>query len=64
MVFLPFAAIPIGDCFRLGGASLSDHVLRKLDSLRAEYVDGSSTVPVPEGTLVRPLSAQRLARPG
>lgn len=59
MDFLPFGILRVGDCFRLGSSLVSyafdGHLLRKIGALRAEYVDGSGTVVVPEGTLVRTL---------
>jgi hypothetical protein len=61
MTFFPFSIVSVGDCFCVGSAlaalPFEDHVLRKVDGLHAEYVDGSGRVLIPEGTLVRPLEA-------
>ena len=63
MDYLPFGTLPVGDCFCVASTLLAQvldpHVLRKVDGLHADYVDGSGTVLVPEGTLVR-----RLELPG
>jgi hypothetical protein len=56
-----FATLPIGDCFCLGPGPTckpDGHLLRKVDGVRAEYVDGSATVPVPAGTVVHPVEAR------
>ena len=59
MDYLPFGTLPIGDCFCVASTLLAQvldpHVLRKVDGLHAHYVDGSGTVLVPEGTLIRRL---------
>ena len=65
MDVLTFAALLVGDCFTLSSGSVTTaagHRLRKLDNLRAEYVDGSATVPVPAATLVRKTAFARLRR--
>ncbi len=57
MHLLTFGTLPIGGCFCIGATLAAqvhdDHVLRKTDSLHAEYLDGSGPVLVPEGILVR-----------
>ena len=56
MESLPFGTLLVGDCFfvdsTLLACAVGSHVLRKVDGLHAEYVDGSGTVLVPEGAFV------------
>jgi hypothetical protein len=60
MSLLPFATLTVGDCFHvattLRAAGFPGHLLRKVGPLHAEYVDGSGSVLVPEGTLVQNLA--------
>jgi hypothetical protein len=51
-----FGTLLVGESFclpsTLAGQAFEEHILRKIGALHAEYVDGSGTVLIPEGTVV------------
>ncbi len=65
MDLLTFGTLPVGACFcigaRLAAQVFAEHVVRKTDTLHAEYLDGSGPVLVPEGIFVRTTAATTIS---
>jgi hypothetical protein len=57
MDLLTFGTLPVGERFCVGATLVApasgDHLLRKIDGLHAEYLDGSGSVLVPQSAVVR-----------